>query len=204
MKHAGTALTIAAIACWSASVFAQGRDFAGSWVIDSEKTAAAMSSVSGGGGGGRGGGGIGRQSAGGGGMRSGGGGVAVAGGGGGRGGGGRGGFGGAAGGRAASASPTPTVISLDATTFTVAVGEVPTVYRLDGSPTTIERPAGAVTAKASWVGDKLTIQMVTDTPNGQMSSTAVWYLEGESLVLETSAPGASGQTMARKTYFKRV
>lgn len=198
MKHAGTALTIAAIACWSASVFAQGRDFAGSWVIDSEKTAAAMSSVSGGGAGGRGGGVVGRQSAGGG-MRSGGGGVAVAGGGGGR-----GGFGGGAGGRAASASPAPTVISLDATTFTVAVGEVPTVYRLDGSPTTIERPTGTVTAKASWVGDKLTIQAVTDTPNGQMSSTTLWYLEGESLVREISAPGASGQTMTRKTYFKRV
>ena len=192
MKRAGAALAIAAIACWSASVLAQGRDFAGSWVVDSEKTAAAaMSSGSVGRGGGGRGGAVGGMRTGGGGMSAG---TSVAGAGGGRG---RGGFGGGAG-------PAPTVISLDATTFTVAVGEVPTVYRLDASPTTIERPTGTVTAKASWVGDRLTIQTTTETPNGQMSSTTVWYLEGESLVRETSSSSASGQTVVRKTYFKRA
>lgn len=192
MKRAGAALAIAAIACWSASLLAQRRDFAGSWVVDSEKTAAAaMSSGSVGRGGGGRGGAVGGMRTGGGGMSAG---TSVAGTGGGRG---RGGFGGGAG-------PAPTVISLDATTFTVAVGEVPTVYRLDGSPTTIERPTGTVTAKASWVGDRLTIQTTTETPNGQMSSTTVWYLEGESLVRETSSSSASGQTVVRKTYFKRA
>jgi hypothetical protein len=186
-------LTIAAIALWSVGVFAQERNFDGSWVVDAEKTAAANAAISGGGGGG------GRGGAGGGGMRSGGGGTVggvVATGGGVRGGGG--------GGARSGGAPAPTVISIDASTFTVGAGESRIAYKLDGSATTIERPNGTVTAKASWVGDKLTIQSVTDTANGQMTNTTVWYLEGDSLVRETSAPGPDGQTITRKTYFKRA
>ena len=197
MKRVRASLTMAALALCAAGTFAQGRDFAGSWVVDTEKTsaAAALSGVSGGGGaGGRGG-----VGGGGGGMRSGGGGTAVAGGGG-RGGGFAGGGGGARGGGVAA----PTVITLDPTSFTIGAGEMRTTYKLDGTPTTIERPNGSVTAKAAWAGDRLTIQTVTDTPNGQMTNTTVWYLEGESLVRETSAPGADGQTITRKTYFKRA
>ena len=203
MTRAGTTLTIAAIGLWSMGVFGQGRNFDGSWVVDTEKTAAANAAVFGAGGGG------------GGGMRSGGGGAVggavVSGGGGGRGGGGGGGSavgggavarsGGGGGGRGGAAAPT--VISLEGATFTVGAGENRIAYKLDGSATTIERPNGTVTAKASWVGDKLTIQSVTDTANGQVTSTTVWYLEGESLVRETSAPGPDGQTTTRKTYFKR-
>ena len=199
MTRAGATLTIAAIALWSVGVFAQGRNFEGSWVVDTEKTAAAMGSMAAGGGGMRSGGGggtVGGVVATGGGVRGGGGGGGVGGGGVARSGGGGGRGGGA---------PAPTVISLDATTFTVGAGEARTAYKLDGSPTRIERPNGTVvTAKASWAGDKLTITSVTDTPNGQISNTTVWYLEGESLVRETSAPGPDGEMTTRKTYFKRA
>ena len=202
MTRAGTTLTVAAIALWSVGVFGQGRNFDGTWVVDAEKTAAANAAnvaIFGAGGGG------------GGGMRSGGGGAVggavVSGGGGGRGGGGGGVSGGAVarsgGGGGGRGGAAPTVISLEGATFIVGTGENRIAYKLDGSATSIERPNGTVTAKASWVGDKLTIQSVTDTANGQMTSTTVWYLEGESLVRETSAPGPDGQTTTRKTYFKR-
>jgi hypothetical protein len=95
------------------------------------------------------------------------------------------------------------VITADATSFTVGTAEVNTTYRFDGSPTITETPNGRVTAKAAWNGDKLTIQSTNDTPNGQFSSTTVWYLEGESLVREMHTMGPNGET-TRKTYYKRA
>jgi len=199
MKRAGAALTMAAIGLWSAGAFAQGRDFAGSWTIDAEKTAAAaMTSGAAGGGGARGRGGMGGGVGGGGGMSAGS--AAVAG----RpsaGAGGRGGFAGA-GGRVGGAA-TATVIALDATTFTVGVGDTRTSYRLDGSPMTMDTVAGRVTSKAFWNGDRLTIENTTDGVNGQISTTTLWYLEGDSLVRELVRPGPDGQTTSRKTYYKR-
>jgi hypothetical protein len=195
-------LIVAAFGLSAAGVLAQGRDFAGSWTLDAEKTAAAMSS--GGAAGGR--GGMGGGMAGGGGRigrSSGSGGAAavpIAGGG--RGGG--GGFASAGAGGRGGASSSTLVIALDAATFTVGSGENRTAYRLDGSPVVTDTANGRVTAKASWSGDRLTIETTTDTANGQVSSITVWYLEAESLVRETHATSASGLAVVRKTYFKRA
>jgi hypothetical protein len=179
-----------------ANLPAQGRNFAGSWTVDLERTMAANPGAAAGG---RGGGGGGMRSGGGGG----GGGTvtpvtggAVAGA--------RGGGGGGGGGmRSGGAGPVPMSITADANTFTVGSGETTTTYRLDGTPTTTETPRGQATVKAAWQGDRVVIETTTQGPQGPLVSTATWYLEGDALVRETSAPGPDGQAISRKTYFKR-
>jgi len=190
------ALGVAAVALWATSAFAQGRNFAGNWTVDSERmlaeSAAAMAAGGSGGGvmrsGGGGGGGRGGGGAAGGGFVSGG---AVMRSDGGGGGGARGGRGGAAG---------PTTIALDASSFSVG----PTAYKLDGSPTTTETPRGIQVAKAAWKGDKLTIETTLQSPTGNIVTTQTWYLEGESLVRETSTPSPDGgEPRVSKMFFKR-
>ena len=184
-----------AVAC-AVSVSAQGRNFAGQWTIDAEKTAAAnqgavavaASRVAvGGGGGGRGGGGGGRVIAGGGEpttavARS------AAGGGGGRGG----------------ATVGAMTLSLDASGFTVGQGESSTTYRLDGTATVSDVRGGRATSKAAWQGDKLVIQTTTESEAGSSSSTTSWFLEGENLVREIASALPSGETSVRKTYYKKA
>ena len=200
MKRAISAAAVITIGLWSASVFAQGRNFGGSWTVDQEKTSAAMSTMEAPAGAvARGGGG------GGGGMRSGGGGTATVSGGTAAGGGGsfgaagaRSGGGGGRGGGVAA----PTILAFDANTFTVGSGDNSRVYRLDGSPTILETPAGRSTSKAGWKEDKLVIDITLDGANGPVNSSVVWYLEGESLVRENHS-NIGGQPSVRKTYFKR-
>ena len=179
-----------------ANLPAQGRNFAGSWTVDVERTMAANPA---GVAGGRGGGG---------GMRSGGGGGggtvtpitggAVAGA--------RGGGGGGVGGgmRSGGAGPVPMSITADANTFTVTSGETTTNYRLDGQSATISTPRGGqATVKASWQGDRVVIETTNQGPEGPLVTTATWYMEGDALVRETNAPGPNGESISRKTYFKR-
>jgi hypothetical protein len=152
------------------SVAAQGRNFSGTWVVDAEKTAAAAPA---GGGGGAvatrsiAGGGVG------GGVRSAGGGGAIV--------------------RSTASGSTDTVITLDASTFTVEVGGVTTSYSTNGTETPVEVRGQAGRASAKWTGDVLTITTTIEGPNGPVTSSQSWSLEGESLVRET----------ARKTYYKR-
>jgi hypothetical protein len=152
------------------SVAAQGRNFSGTWVVDAEKTAAAAPA---GGGGGAvatrsiAGGGVG------GGVRSAGGGGAIV--------------------RSTASGSTDTVITLDASTFTVEVGGVTTSYPTNGTETPVEVRGQAGRASAKWTGDVLTITTTIEGPNGPVTSSQSWSLEGESLVRET----------ARKTYYKR-
>ena len=206
MKRAISAVAIATIGLWSASVFAQGRNFGGSWTVDQEKTmAAAMSSLEGapagavarGGGGGAVGGGGGARSGGGGGGTA-----AVGAGGGGTFGAAGARSGGGGGGRGGGGAAPATVLALDANTFTMGTGEMARVYRLDGSPTILETPAGRSTSKAGWKEDKLVIETTLEGANGPVNTTTVWYLEGESLVRENHT-NIGGQESVRKTYFKR-
>ena len=166
---------------------AQGRNFAGSWTLDAERTMAANAGQAGARGGGGGGG-----------FRSGGGAGAVAplpqGGAGGRGGG---------GGMRSGGPGGPMTIALEADTFSVTTGTNVTTYRLDGSPTTTETPGGQVTAKAAWKGDRIVIETTGSGPNGPIVTTSTWYIEGDALVRETSLPGPDGEVMTRKTYYKR-
>lgn len=162
------------------SVAAQGRNFSGTWVVDAEKTAAAA--PAGGGGGGAvissgGGGAVATRSIAGGGV---GGGVRSAGGGG-------------VMVRSAASGSTDTVITLDASTFTIEVGGVTTSYPTNGTETPVEVRGQAGRASAKWTGDVLTITTTIEGPNGPVTSSQSWSLEGESLVRET----------ARKTYYKR-
>lgn len=204
MKRAISAVAIATIVLWSASVFAQGRNFSGSWTVDQEKTmAAAVSSMET-----ATAGAVGRGGGGGGGMRSGGGGATATG----VGAGGGGTFGAAGGGVARSGGgggggrgggvAAPTILALDANTFTMGSGETARVYRLDGAPTILETPAGRSTSKASWKDDKLVIETTLEGANGPVNSSVVWYLEGDSLVRENHA-NLNGTASVRKTYFKR-
>jgi len=117
------------------------------------------------------------------------------------GGGGVGGGGGGARGR--GGAPAPVVIAIDANTFSVGNGETSTAFKLDGSATTIPTANGDATAKATWKGDRLQIETTVQGANGPIVSTATWYLDGESLVRENTLPGPEGQTITRKTYFKK-
>ena len=191
---------VAAASLMSVGLGAQGRNFSGTWTIDSEKTAAANAGMAGAGGARSGGGGgtierrvVDPAAAG-----------AVAVGGGGRGGGGgtmvarSGGAG-----EAVAVRSAGTTITLDTKSFSVTQGENTTAYALDGSATDISNAMRKATAKATWQGDKLVIQTTAEGQNGPVVTQATWYLEGESLVRENSSTGADGTAMVRKTYFKK-
>ena len=129
--------------------------------------------------------------------------MAVAGGGGGRGGGGTISAAPAGAGMRSGGGPTPTVIAMDAGSFKIGSGENITTYKTDGSVQTITTARGEVKAKAAWKGDKLVIETTSEGPNGPLTSTNTWYLEGEALVRETNSTTPDGQTIARKTFFKK-
>ena len=192
-------LSAVAAVLLSVGVGAQGRNFSGAWVIDSEKTAAAGGGAMGGRGGGGGGGAVARSggdgSAGavavGGGARGGAGGAVAA-----------AGVGGARGGGGGGVAPGLS-LTIDANAFTLVNGATTTTYKLDGSVTNIENPMRKVSAKASWQGDKIAIETTAEGPNGPIVTHAFWYLEGDYLVRENKSTGPDGQEVVRKTYYKR-
>ena len=199
----------AAAVLLSAGLAAQGRNFGGTWTIDTEKTAAA-----GGGGGGRGGGGGGGAvvarsgGAGGGAVAAGGtGGAVMATGGGGARGGGGAGCGAVArtggGGGGAMITTAGMTLALDANTFTITQGQMSTTYHTDGSTTNLDTAGRKASAKAAWQGDKLVIETTTESANGTMVTQATWYLDGDSLVRENKTTTPDGQEITRKTFFKR-
>jgi hypothetical protein len=192
--YVGLAAIVVSVGVMSAA--GQGRSFSGTWVIDSEKTIAAMSAsggggaISGGGGGGAamvrsGGSGGGAVSAGAGGGTGGGMAVASAGGG--------GGVGGGGGAMVRSTTSPDTIIAMDASTFSVEANGVKTSYPLNGAEVAVDVRGAAGRAKASWQGDVLVVSTTVESPNGPVTSVVRWSMEGDSLVRET----------ARKSYYKR-
>ena len=185
MRNMFVGLTAIVVSVGVMAAAAQGRGFSGTWVVDLEKTMAAMAASGGGGQGGavmaRGGGGVV-------------GGIAVAGAGGG---GGRGRGGAVAGGGGVIArggtATSDTVISLDATTLSIEAGGVKTSYPVNGTDVAVSVRGITGHARAAWEGDTLVITTTLDGPNGPVTSVARWSMEGESLVRET----------VRKTYYKR-
>jgi len=192
MKRSVMLSAVAAVLL-SVGVGAQGRNFSGAWVIDSEKTAASGGGAMGGGAGGV----MTRSIA----AGSTAGAVAVSGGGGG------GGAVSADGGsraRSGGSGVAPGLsLTMDANSFTLVNGATTTTYKLDGSVTNIENPRGRVSAKASWQGDKVAIETTSEGPNGPVVSRAFWYLEGDYLVRENKSTSPDGQEVIRKTYYKR-
>jgi hypothetical protein len=191
MKRAVMLSAVAAVLL-SVGVGAQGRNFAGAWVIDQEKTAAAGGGAMGGGGGAmvaRSASGVSTTGA-----------VAAGGSGGARGGAVAGvGVGGV---RAGGTAPGVS-LTMDANSFTLVNGGMTTTYKLDGSVTNIENAMRKVSAKASWQGDKIAIETTAEGPNGPIVTNAFWYLEGDYLVRENKSTGPDGQEVVRKTYYKR-
>ena len=199
MRNMSLGITAFAVSIGMISVGAQGRNFSGTWVIDSEKTMAAAEATGGGtetrvargvGGGGGGAAAGGRVISGGSGVAVGS--TSVA----------RGGDRVAAGGSTTAAGgggrgvmiSSDTVIAIDANTFSTDIGGVHTSYPLNGSEVTVQtRGTQTAKARASWKGDTLIIEQTIESPNGPVSSTTSWYLEGDSLVRLTT----------RRTYFKR-
>ena len=203
MKRVLPVIAIVIAAVWSIQLQAQGRNFAGSWTVDTDRMMAEAANAAAAGG--VAGGVVARGGGGGGGVRSGGGGAApppqgVAAGGGGF----RSGGGGGAGGARGRGPAGPMNITLDSNAFTLAQGETSTAYKLDGTPTTISTPAGDATAKASWKGDHLVIETTTPGANGPIVTSVAWYLDGQSLVRETSVPAANGELVTRKTFYKKA
>jgi len=200
MRNMCLGITAFVVSVGMVSVGAQGRNFSGTWVIDSERTMAAMQAAGESGGGavvarsGAGGGAIGVMSAGGGGMavaRSGGsGGGVVSGGGGGAVGVMSAGGGGA---RSGVVVSSDTVITIDANSFSTDIGGVHTAYPLNGTEIPVQVRGAEGKARASWKGDTLVIETTVDGPNGPMVSKTSWSLDGDALVRETT----------RKTYYKR-
>jgi hypothetical protein len=191
MRNICVGIAAIAVSVGTMAVAAQGRNFSGTWVVDSEKTmAAAPTAAAGGGavmarsaGGGAGGGGETR-------VMAGGGGIATAGGGGGERRAVAGGQGGAAGGVMVSAD---TVISMDANAFSLEQGGVKNSYPLNGSEVTVEMRGLSGKASAAWQGDVLVITTTIERPDGPVTTTARWSIEGDSLVRDTG----------RKTFYKR-
>jgi hypothetical protein len=194
MKRAVMLSAVAAVLL-SVGVGAQGRNFSGAWVIDSEKTAASSGGAANGGAGGV----ITRSAVAGSTTR------AVAGGGGAGGGGGAVAAGDGSRARAGGAGIAPGLsVTMDANSFTIVNGSTTTTYKLDGSVTNIDNPRGKVSAKASWQGDRISIESTSETPNGVVTTHASWYLEGEYLVRENKSTSQDGEELIRKTYYKRA
>jgi len=210
MKRVSATIGAAAVLLlMTTGLFAQGKNFAGSWTIDTERMAAVAGAAGGGVGGMRSGGGGGGGGAvmvagatagggGGGGMRS-------------SGGGGRGGGGGtmtAAGSTTpppvgATGSPASLSFDITATAVTVSNGTTGTAYQLDGSALAFTSVRGEATAKASWKADHFVIETTIAGASGPIVTTSQWYLDDQGLVNESSTKTADGQSTNRKTYYKR-
>lgn len=182
MRNMCVGITALAVSVGVLSVAAQGRNFSGTWVIDSEKTLAAASTAGGSGGGGTvmaraGGGGRGGVATGGLVATGTGGGTAT----------------GSGGGRGGAMISTDTIISMDGGAFSVEAAGVTTSYPLNGTEAAVDVRGMSGKARAAWQGDTLVITTTLESPNGPVTSSTQWSMEGDSLVRGTT----------RKTYYKR-
>lgn len=207
MKRVSATIGAAAVLfLMTTGLFAQGKNFTGSWTIDTERMAAVAGAAGGGGAGMRSGGGGGGgvmvagapagAGGGGGGMRTGGG-------------GGRGGGGMVAGASTtpppvgATGSPASLSFDITATAVTLSNGTTGTAYQLDGSALAFTSVRGEATARASWKADHFVIETTISGAAGPIVTTSQWYLDDQGLVNESSTKTADGQSTSRKAYYKR-
>lgn len=101
----------------------------------------------------------------------------------------------------------PMTLKLDAGSLTIERqgpnGAQSTVYKLDGSATTVSMGQREGTAKAMWEGNTIVIATTMEGPQGPITTKAVYALEGEYLVVANTRPGRDGEAMTRKTYYKK-
>ena len=117
------------------------------------------------------------------------------GGGGGRGGGGRGPQG-------------PMVVKHDATTLSVERqgpnGPTTTTYTLDGKEQTVTMGQGEAKVSAKVDGATIVITTTRDMGGNMVTTSAVWSMDGEWLVIANTQPGREGGApTTRKTYYKK-
>jgi hypothetical protein len=121
------------------------------------------------------------------------------GGGGGGGGGGRGGFGG---------GPMTIAITGDAMTVTRTTpnGDMETKYTLDDKEQTITMGQGEAKVKAKWESNKskIVVETTRDRNGTAFTSKAVYSIDGDNLVIETTSPGRDGTPMTRKQFYKKA
>jgi hypothetical protein len=168
-------LSAAVILTMAAGVYAQGKpNFTGKWTRDADKTAAANPAA-----------------------------AAAGGGGGGRGAGGGGGG-------------ATFELKQDATTLTrTPIGQdgtpgTPAVYKLDGSDSKNMQAgrggaaATEVVSKAKWAGNTIEISTTRDMGGTMVTSTAVYSMDGDSLVITNTQPGRDGGPgTPQKTFYKK-
>jgi hypothetical protein len=126
-------------------------------------------------------------------------------GGGGGGGGGNAGRGGAGGGRGMGG---PMTIKLDAGALTIERegqnGVMSTVYKLDGTEQTITQGQGEAKVKAKWEGSTIVVETARMMGENAITTKAVYTIEGDYLVISTTAPGRQGgEATTRKAYYKK-
>ena len=122
-------------------------------------------------------------------------------GGGGGGGGGRGGRGGGMMG--------PMTIAIDGTTMTITRegqnGPMVQTYKLDDSEQTVTMGQGEAKVKAKWDGNTIVLVTTRQGQNGPVTTTAVYSIEGENLVVaNTQPPRGGGDPVTRKTVYKKA
>jgi hypothetical protein len=84
-------------------------------------------------------------------------------------------------------------------------GDVTTTYKLDGSEQTVNMGRGDAKVKATRDADKITVVTTRETPNGAMTTTAVYTIEGDNLVIATTSPArGGGEPMTRKVFYKKA
>jgi hypothetical protein len=119
-----------------------------------------------------------------------------------------GGNAGRAGGRPGGMGGGPMTIKVDAAGLTVERegqnGMTSVVYKLDGSEQTITQGQGEAKAKAKWDGSTIIIETTRMMGENSMTTKAVYSIEGEYLVVSTTAPGRQGgEATTRKAYYKK-
>lgn len=124
------------------------------------------------------------------------------------GGGGGGGRAGGGGGGRGGGQAGPMTVKQDATTLSVERagqnGPMTTTYKLDGSKQTVTMGQGEATVVAKPDGATIVIETTRDQGGTMVTTKAVWSMEGEYLVVATTAPGrGGGEATTRKAYYKK-
>jgi hypothetical protein len=119
--------------------------------------------------------------------------------GGGGGGGGRGGRGG---------GPQEMTLKVDATSLTQESqgrgGPQTLVYKLDGAPGTVTQGQNEIKYTAKWDGNTIVLETTRTFNEMTITTKAVYALEGENLVISSTAPGRDGgAATTTKRFYKK-
>ncbi len=88
--------------------------------------------------------------------------------------------------------------------------KVVTTYNLTGQEQENSMPGRgggpAITAKytSKWDGPKLVTRIIRERPNGQITTTESRWIEGATMVVETTRPGRDGNPMTTKQVWKKT